>query len=74
MHVVDSRRLSEEYDSLEPSMEGKEDLSRERMVSPYSCNMDDTDFQVLEELAAEAAAMASKSGTPDPHSHSMTDL
>ena len=67
-----SHRLSEEYDSLEPSTEAKESLSRERTVSPYS--MDDTHFQVLEELAAEAAAMASESGTPDLYAHSTTDL
>lgn len=60
---IKNRRLSEEYDSLEPSP----DLKGAGQVGGASHDTTDFDFQVLEELAAESAALASHSGTPDPY-------
>ncbi len=57
---IKKRRLSEEYDSLEPSP----DLREAEKVDHETT---DFDFRVLEELAIDSAAMASHSGTPDPY-------
>ena len=62
-----SHRLSDCYDSLEP--DEKEDLGEDIIVSTSFCTPD-IDFQILEELAKESAAMASERGTPDPYAPS----
>ncbi len=61
-----NRRLSDEYDSLEPSPDMKEEEG-----GAYGVVTDpmDFDFKVLEELAAESAALATQSGTPDPYAY-----
>ncbi len=59
---IKNRRVSEEYDSLEPSP----DIVGTEQVDGVNNNTD-FDFAVLEELAVESAAMASVSGKHDPY-------
>lgn len=63
---IKNHRLSDEYDSLEPSPDMKEEEGGAYGVVTDSM---DLDFKVLEELAAESAALASLSGTPDPYAY-----
>lgn len=67
---ITSYQLSDQYDSLEPPpAEAKEDLGTEGRGSPCNYQLDDIDFKVLNELAAESAAFSSRMGTPDPYAY-----